>query len=402
MNCNHHNNNTDVAQIPHVYGNVLRLAIPLTLRTLTLDGGKVKHTDEPFYPSSEYPVEVVLSKGATKVRIAAEMDGNVASIEDEGTIPIGVFSITVSCRDDKGRPYRFKKNSVLNVVDTTREAGIEPTIEYEAATWYLDAAIFLATGGGVSVQSDWSEEDTESGAYIRNKPTIPVVPTNVSAFVNDAGYLTEHQDISGKVDKETGKGLSSEDFTSAEKTKLAGLENYDDTALAGRVSTLERKEFVETDPTVPQWAKQPSKPSYTAREVGALPDTTEIPSKTSDLVNDSGFLTQHQSLTNYYTKTQVDELVLVDVVTVATSGAVSQALQPNTFYKFTGALTSLTLTLTAGTGLVVYAGKFTASSSGCTLSLPATVTEAASNDTIEGGKTYEFSIVDNVIVIKEV
>lgn len=32
------------------------------------------------------------------------------------------------------------------------------------------------------------------------KINIPTVPTNVSAFTNDAGYLTEHQDISGKQD----------------------------------------------------------------------------------------------------------------------------------------------------------------------------------------------------------
>ena len=224
MNCNCNNKDGALGKpiITLVQGNLLRLAIPLTLRTLTLDGGTVEHTDDPFYPSSEYPVEVELSKGATRVRIAAEMDGNVASIEDDGTIPIGVFSITVTCRDDKGRPYRFKQNTVLNVVDTTREAGIEPTIEYEVQTWYLDAAIFLATGGG-GVQSDWAEEDTESGAYIKNKPTIPVVPTNVSAFRNDAGYLTQHQDISGKVDMVQGKGLSSNDYTDAEKTKLAGI-----------------------------------------------------------------------------------------------------------------------------------------------------------------------------------
>lgn len=42
-----------------------------------------------------------------------------------------------------------------------------------------------------------------SGRYndLIGKPTIPVVPTNVSAFNNDAGYLTSHQDISGKADK---------------------------------------------------------------------------------------------------------------------------------------------------------------------------------------------------------
>lgn len=33
----------------------------------------------------------------------------------------------------------------------------------------------------------------------------------------------------------------------------------------------------ETDPTVPEWAKQPNKPTYTAAEVGALPADTVIP-----------------------------------------------------------------------------------------------------------------------------
>ena len=50
----------------------------------------------------------------------------------------------------------------------------------------------------------------------------------------------------------------------------------------------------ESDPTVPEWAKSPTKPTYTASEVGALPDTTKIPSKTSDLQNDRVFLTEQQ------------------------------------------------------------------------------------------------------------
>lgn len=40
------------------------------------------------------------------------------------------------------------------------------------------------------------------------------------------------------------------------------------------------------------WVKQQNKPTYTADEVGALPADTKIPSKTSDLQNDSGFLTK--------------------------------------------------------------------------------------------------------------
>lgn len=64
-------------------------------------------------------------------------------------------------------------------------------------------------------------------------------------------------------------------------------------AVSGRVTTLENAGYLtsETDPTVPSWAKQQNKPTYTASEVGALPDSTVIPSKTSDLTNDSGFVT---------------------------------------------------------------------------------------------------------------
>lgn len=40
----------------------------------------------------------------------------------------------------------------------------------------------------------------------------------------------------------------------------------------------------------PSWVNSSTKPTYTASEVGALPASTTIPSKTSQLTNDSGFL----------------------------------------------------------------------------------------------------------------
>ena len=61
----------------------------------------------------------------------------------------------------------------------------------------------------------------------------------------------------------------------------------------------------ETDPTVSEWAKQPTKPSYTADEVGALPVGTKIPAKTSDLTNDSGYLTQIPE--EYVTETELGQ-----------------------------------------------------------------------------------------------
>ena len=53
---------------------------------------------------------------------------------------------------------------------------------------------------------------------------------------------TNTQDISNlktnKVDKVPGKGLSTEDYTTEEKSKLAGLSNYDDTTVKQDISNL--------------------------------------------------------------------------------------------------------------------------------------------------------------------
>jgi len=64
--------------------------------------------------------------------------------------------------------------------------------------------------GGVRIESDYNNLDNKpsiNGITLQDNKTtedlgivIPTVPTNVSAFNNDAGYLTQHQDISGKLD----------------------------------------------------------------------------------------------------------------------------------------------------------------------------------------------------------
>lgn len=59
-------------------------------------------------------------------------------------------------------------------------------------------------------------------------------------------------------------------------------------------SYLEKNPIEETDPTVPAWAKEEEKPTYTAEEVGALPDTTGIPKNLSDLQDDA----EHRTVTD--------------------------------------------------------------------------------------------------------
>lgn len=82
-------------------------------------------------------------------------------------------------------------------------------------------------------------------------------------------------------------------------TKAVFLSTYDDGSGVGTIEHTinENKEWAKTrhansagiakesDPTVPAWAKQPSKPSYTAQEVGAMPADTQIPVVPSALPN---------------------------------------------------------------------------------------------------------------------
>lgn len=54
-----------------------------------------------------------------------------------------------------------------------------------------------------------------SGSYndLSNKPTIPTVPTLISAFTNDVGYLTQHQSLTNYVQKSNTTGLLKNDGT---------------------------------------------------------------------------------------------------------------------------------------------------------------------------------------------
>jgi len=66
--------------------------------------------------------------------------------------------------------------------------------------------VISATGGsnytagtGIDITNNEISVDATDLSYndLQNKPTIPTVPTNVSAFTNDAGYLTAHQSLTG-------------------------------------------------------------------------------------------------------------------------------------------------------------------------------------------------------------
>lgn len=115
---------------------------------------------------------------------------------------------------------------------------------------------------------------------------IEVVKVNGTALTPDSNKAVDvpvptEQTVSGwGFTKNTGTyskpsgGIPKTDLASAVQTSLGKA----DTAL---------QSFTESDPTVPSWAKQSTKPTYTASEVGALPASTTIPSALADLSDDS-------------------------------------------------------------------------------------------------------------------
>ncbi len=96
----------------------------------------------------------------------------------------------------------------------------------------------------------------------------------------------------------------------------------------------------------------------------------------------------------------------VPLVVVSGTGAVTQALDPNTFYRF-GSITSLTITLNAtSNGLAIYAGRFTAATGFSNFAFPSTVKTPEDGGKYElpeitAGHTYEFSIQENYLLMIE-
>lgn len=165
--------------------------------------------------------------------------------------------------------------------------------------------------GGVELIGNKTLDDLDAytqeevDALIEGKADTDDIPTKVSQLQNDSGFITDAgvTSFNGSI----GAVTYNAPVTSVNsKTGAVSLNAFDvgalpdSTTIPTKVSELDNDSgflTTETDPTVPAWAKASNKPTYTASEVGALPDTTSIPSKVSDLDNDS----------NFTTKTYVDE-----------------------------------------------------------------------------------------------
>ena len=90
--------------------------------------------------------------------------------------------------------------------------------------------------------------------YLKNQPTIP---SRLSELENDENYIDGAYVLDNSLF-----------LTSNGRVVEGPLGPFPQGGGGGEGGG----NFIETDPTVPSWAKQPSKPIYTASEVGAEKD----------------------------------------------------------------------------------------------------------------------------------
>lgn len=238
-----------------------------------LDGYKFEFSsdEDRLYISkgdSKLPVSLIDSNG----HVASKVDGTTITIDESGVvkgIPVDDALSEESTNPLQNKVIAGELKSIKSKIGTDESAIKQNTSNITSNTKRIEAnetAISTLNGTGdgsvkkavsdgiakvvagapedldtLKEMSDWiSGHENDASAMNSaikdnksaittlqtdkaDKTEIPTVPTNISEFTNDAGYLTEHQDISNLVVKEEGKGLSSNDYTSEEKTKLGGV-----------------------------------------------------------------------------------------------------------------------------------------------------------------------------------
>ena len=181
------------------------------LSTVATSGSYNDLSNKPTIPTVGNGTVTIMQGGETKGSFTMNQSGDT-------TITLGQGIGSVSWDDVTGKPTfatvatsgdyddlankptipAAQVNSDWDAVSGVAQILHRPSLATVATSGDYGDLANKPTIPAAQVQSNWNEADNTKVDYIKNKPT------NVSAFSNDAGYLTSHQDISGKYDKTGG------------------------------------------------------------------------------------------------------------------------------------------------------------------------------------------------------
>jgi uncharacterized protein (TIGR02145 family)/uncharacterized repeat protein (TIGR02543 family) len=122
--------------------------------------------------------DTIYLSGGSFVKLPAGFDGDYNSLTNKPNLFSGAYD------DLTGKPNLAPVATSGEYNDLTGKPNLAPV----ATSGNYNDLSNRPTIPAAQVNSDWNA--TSGKAQILNKPSIPTVPANVSAFQNDAGYLT--------------------------------------------------------------------------------------------------------------------------------------------------------------------------------------------------------------------
>ena len=268
--------------LPWIAGNPLTLQIPLQKVTITADG----HETEDYEPQDGDLVTITLRSQRSEKTYTPKIEGNIATISDNGTLLIGEYAVETLVVEAGGTKRRSYYPFVLNVMKATPDmlAYFDDFPEYANGVLLDTPNIFFAVGGG-TIDAYTKEE---SDARFVNKVELTAYSTTQQMLAAIAsalnGYATQ-QYVNGKVQDEATRATGAEQ---ALQTALDTIEAVIPSA-ASSSNQLADKNFVNS-----------SISTNTATFVGTYNSLADLQAVTGATNNDYGFVIEQDTVGNEY------------------------------------------------------------------------------------------------------
>lgn len=247
-------------------------------------------------------------------------EGNTAIFTISGTMQksIGVYRLTMWENLQKRGQTAVDYCKAFELVPTTLLEDGEDESNLTTETVDLEASSLVVGLPGESAYEAFKKYNPNSELTEEEYAEAPINAANAAneaaKAANDAAGKIGDIDklLAEKVDKEEGKGLSTNDYTDQEKEKLAGLSNYDDTEIRKELSDkASKKELTEAAADTLTEAK-----SYTDTKTTELwNNVSDVFDATSEELNSNISGGDAQTLTEAknYTDKAISEIPTPDV-----------------------------------------------------------------------------------------
>ncbi|MBQ0113933.1 MAG: hypothetical protein KBT03_12460 [Bacteroidales bacterium] len=172
---------TNVSSFTNDAGYITNAEVPTNVSQLTNDAGYLTSFTESQILSISN--DTIYLTGGSFVKLPSGFSGDYNDLTNKPTIPTVPTNVSEFIND---AGYITTADVPTNVSQLTNDAGYLTSFTESQILSISNDTIYLTGGSFVKLPSGFSGDYND----LTNTPTIPIVPTNVSAFTNDAGYIT--------------------------------------------------------------------------------------------------------------------------------------------------------------------------------------------------------------------